>query len=53
MKKAVCEVKTYCDKCQNEMKETDNIFEDSNGDYICQDCFESRNEQYYNLVFKQ
>lgn len=35
-----------CDKCFKKVKETDNIFEDSNGNYICQDCFESK------IIFK-
>jgi len=44
--------KTSCDKCFKEITETDNIFEDKNGDCICQDCLEAKNEQYYNMYHK-
>ena len=44
--------KTYCDNCNKVIGEKDNVFETETGDYICQDCFESRNEMYYNLYHK-
>jgi len=38
-----------CDKCFKEMKDTDEVFEISNGDYVCQSCLEDLNNRYEQL----
>jgi len=44
------EIENRCDGCLKDIG--DNIFETANGDYICQDCYESENDRYYSMYHK-